>query len=109
LDLGLLESAGQRFVGTHDFAAFAANRGKKDESTHRTIRSVRVRKTGPCITIDVNGDGFLYKMARLMVGTMPRVALHKMDLVEVRPDRRPSFCCTGKGIVPGENLVLTLL
>ena len=83
LDLGLLESAGQRFVGTHDFAAFAANRGKKDESTHRTIRSVRVRKTGPCITIDVNGDGFLYKMARLMVGTMARVALHKMDLGEV--------------------------
>jgi len=83
LDLDLLTAAGQRFVGTHDFAAFAANRGKKGENTRRTIRSVRVRTSGPCVTIDVAGDGFLYKMVRLMAGTITRVALHKMDLGEI--------------------------
>src|SRR5438128_240773 len=66
VDVDLLRSASQKFVGRHDFAAFAANRGKKEESTIRTIRSVRVRKSGPRIDIEISGDGFLYKMARLM-------------------------------------------
>src|SRR5947209_13371347 len=45
LDVDLLKAAAKKFVGRHDFAAFAANRGKKEESTIRTIRSVRVRKS----------------------------------------------------------------
>ena len=44
LDLKILKSAAKQFVGTHDFAGFAANRGKPEKSTIRTIYSVRVRK-----------------------------------------------------------------
>src|ERR1700730_13193380 len=51
LDVDLLKAAPQRFVGKHDFAAFAANRGKKKEDTVRTIRPVDVRKNGPQIAI----------------------------------------------------------
>ena len=83
LDLDLLSAAGGNFVGTHDFAAFAANRGKREKDTTRTIRSVRVRKSGPRVKIDVAGDGFLYKMVRLMVGAMVRVTLDKMDPAEI--------------------------
>src|SRR5438105_12389754 len=67
LDLKILQKAARHFVGTHDFAAFAANRGKPEESTVRTINSVRVRQNGSCVTIEFDGDGFLYKMVRLMV------------------------------------------
>src|SRR5881409_763246 len=59
LDLKLLKSAAKHFVGTHDFAGFAANRGKAEESTIRTIYSVRLRQKAACITIDFYGDGFL--------------------------------------------------
>jgi tRNA pseudouridine38-40 synthase len=83
LDVDLLKAAGKQFVGRHDFASFAANRGKRDEDTVRTIRSVEVRKSGPRVTIDVAGDGFLYKMVRLIAGAMTRVALHRMDLDEI--------------------------
>lgn len=83
VDLDLLKASAERFVGKHDFAAFAAKRGKKEENTVRTIRSVRVRETGHWITIDVAGDGFLYKMVRLMVGAMASVALGKMDVKEL--------------------------
>src|SRR5213082_784999 len=83
LDLDLLSAAGENFVGTHDFAAFAANRGGKQKDTTRTIRLVRVRKSGPRVRIDVAGDGFLYKMVRLMVGAMVRVSLDKMDPAEI--------------------------
>jgi tRNA pseudouridine38-40 synthase len=79
LNLDLLRAAGARFVGRHDFAAFAANRGTPASSTIRTIRRVRVQKNGPCITIDFEGDGFLYKMVRLMVGAMLECARGKLS------------------------------
>src|SRR5438067_5441350 len=83
LDVDLLKAAGQKFIGRHEFAAFAANRGKKERDTTRTIQSVRMRRNGPRVSIDVAGDGFLYKMVRLMVGAMVRVALHKTDPAEI--------------------------
>jgi tRNA pseudouridine38-40 synthase len=83
LDLKILKSAAKYFVGTHDFAAFAANRGKPEPSTIRTINSVRVRQKGPCITIEFDGDGFLYKMVRLMVGALVKCALRKMRIEEI--------------------------
>lgn len=106
LDLDLLTAAGQRFVGTHDFSAFAANRGKKNERTRRTIRSVRVRKNGPRVTIDVAGDGFLYKMVRLMVGTMTRVALHKMDLGEISARLKSGRTEGSRFVAPAKGLYL---
>jgi tRNA pseudouridine38-40 synthase len=84
LDLKILQKAAKHFLGTHDFAAFAANRGKPEESTIRTINSVRVWQKGPCVTIEFDGDGFLYKMVRLIVGSLVKCALGKMyveDLV----------------------------
>src|SRR4029077_2579640 len=80
LDLKILKSAAKHFVGTHDFAAFPANRGKPEPSAIRTINSVRVRQKDPCVTIEFDGDGFLYKMVRLMVGALVKCALGKMDV-----------------------------
>lgn len=74
LDLNLLEREAAEFIGTHDFSGFAANRGKPVESTVRTIHSARLRRTGKCLTLDFAGDGFLYKMVRLMVGALVRCA-----------------------------------
>src|SRR4029453_6208951 len=83
LDLKILKSTAKYFVGTHDFAAFAANPGEPESNTIRTINSVRIRQKGPCITIEFDGDGFLYKMVRLMVGTLVKCALGKMPLEEI--------------------------
>src|SRR5438874_2381260 len=83
LDLKILEKAAKHFLGTHDFAAFAANRGKPEESTVRTINSVRVRQKGPCVTIEFDGDGFLYKMVRLIVGSLVKCALGKTRIEDL--------------------------
>jgi len=69
--------AAKEFCGKHDFASFAANRGKPEPDTIRTIRNVRVRRVGPCITIEFDGDGFLYKMARMMTDMLVRVGLNQ--------------------------------
>lgn len=106
LDVVLLKSAGEKFVGTHDFAAFAANRGKQEENTTRTIWSVCIRRTGPRVTIEVAGDGFLYKMVRLMVGAMTRAAQNKMKLNEIIAQLRSARVDGPRFVAPAEGLYL---
>jgi tRNA pseudouridine38-40 synthase len=72
LDFSALVEEAKVFVGRHDFAGFAANRGQTETNTTRTIRAMRLRRSGRCITIEISGDGFLYKMVRLMVGALVR-------------------------------------
>ena len=83
IDFNLLRTAAAKFAGKHDFAGFAANRGKTVATTIRNITSVRVRKMGSCITIDFEGDGFLYKMVRLMVGAIVQCATGKLSINEM--------------------------
>lgn len=84
LDVDTMRSAAQEFLGTHDFAGFAANRGAAMTGTVRAIRSLRVQRRGPLVKVEVDGDGFLYKMVRLMVGSLVRCATGKMSPRQVR-------------------------
>ena len=83
LDFDRMAQAAQEFCGEHDFASFSANRGRPEANTIRIIRAVRVRRTGPCISIEFDGDGFLYKMVRMMAGTLVRVGLHQASRQEI--------------------------
>ena len=80
VDLNLMRTAARQFQGKHDFAGFAANRGRREQDTIRTIRSIAVRSRGFLWTLEFDGDGFLYKMVRLMVGAITNVASHKADV-----------------------------
>lgn len=84
LDERLLQECAKTFQGQHDFAAFAANRGTPVDSSVRTLQRVEVRQSTVLTTIEVEGDGFLYKMVRLLVGAMARCALGKMSLGEIK-------------------------
>lgn len=106
LDLKILKPAASQFVGTHDFAAFAANRGKPEPNTIRTINSVRVRQKGPCITIEFDGDGFLYKMVRLMVGALVKCALGKLPATEIASQLKSGNAGSARLVAPAEGLYL---
>jgi tRNA pseudouridine38-40 synthase len=106
IDLKILKSAAKHFVGTHDFAAFAANRGKPEPSTIRTINSVRVRKKGPCLAIEFDGNGFLYKMVRLMVGALVKCALGKMRVEEITSRLHSGKISSARFAAPAEGLYL---
>jgi tRNA pseudouridine38-40 synthase len=106
LNFKILKSAAKHFVGTHDFAAFAANRGKAEPSTIRTINSVRVGQKGPCITIEFDGNGFLYKMVRLMVGALVQCALSKMRIEEITAGLRSSKIGSARFTAAAEGLYL---
>lgn len=69
LDETVMQAAAQRFVGTHDFAAVRSV-GTETRTTVRTVHYFNVRRRGDLIEAAVCADGFLYNMARAMVGTI---------------------------------------
>lgn len=69
LDIGLIEYAAQDFVGTHDFTSFCGTANQKENSI-RTIEYFKVKKDENLVKFLVKGDGFLYNMVRIMVGTL---------------------------------------
>lgn len=62
-----------RFVGRHDFQALAANGGKENQSTVRTIYCSELHRNGDLLIYRVRGSGFLYHMVRNIVGTLIEV------------------------------------
>ena len=84
LDLRAMRSAAQLLMGKHDFQSFAANPGYAKESTVRTLVHCDVKKNSSLLTFTIEGDGFLYKMCRGIVGTLVQVGLGKFSASEVR-------------------------
>lgn len=106
IDLGVIKSVASRFVGTHDFAGFTANRGKRESDTVRTIRSAIVRCRGPCLTIDFDGDGFLYKMVRLMVGSLVRCATAQLTVHDIAEKLDRGRSLQARFVAPAQGLFL---
>ena len=92
LDLGLMRRAAAAFEGTHDFAAVRSV-GTETRTTVRTVHWCRAEGEGAHIEIRICADGFLYNMARAMVGTMVyashgKLAPEDITALLARGDRR---------------------
>lgn len=79
LDVERMRIAADLLVGEHDFAPFAANRRVPIKDTVRTINSLYVRKHGADITLEVQGNGFLYKMVRGLAGFLVHVGMGRLE------------------------------
>jgi tRNA pseudouridine38-40 synthase len=108
LDSEAMAAAAQEFCGQHDFASFAANRGTPETDSIRTIRSARVRRAGPCISVEVEGDGFLYKMVRMMVGTLARIGMGEASAAEIKSRLKAPrrVVSQGRNAAPASGLFL---
>lgn len=80
LDLAAMRAAARQLLGRHDFRSFAANRNYEVEVTVRTLSRCDVRRAGALLTFVLEGDGFLYKMCRGIVGTLVQVGQGKLSL-----------------------------
>ena len=72
LNVEKMRQAAELFLGEHDFSAFCANRNFK-KSTMRRIDAIVIENVGDEIRFTVTGNGFLYNMVRIMVGTLLEV------------------------------------
>lgn len=89
MDIELIRSTAQKFVGTHDFRAFCSG-CDENKSTIRTIYNFDVEINGESVKMLVKGDGFLYNMIRIMVGTLLMVNEKK-----ILPDDIESIMASG--------------
>ena len=77
LDVAAMEAAAAHLVGKLDFQTFSDTKpGKK--STVRRVDAITFSREGCDLIIDFRGEGFLYHMVRLLVGTLAEVGAHRL-------------------------------
>jgi tRNA pseudouridine38-40 synthase len=84
LDLQAMRTAAPLFAGKRDFKSFAGTRNYEMASTVRTLTRCDIKKNGSLLTFIIEGDGFLYKMCRGIVGTLVQVGQGKFPANEVK-------------------------
>jgi tRNA pseudouridine38-40 synthase len=112
LDEDAMRKASARFVGTHDFASFAASTGSEDDdkerSTEREIYSAELSRTpgNEELVFTVCGRSFLRYMVRKMVGTLLDVGRGKLQPQDI--DRLYELRDRSKSgpTVPSQGLVM---
>ena len=105
-DLAALRRAAKDLTGRHDFRGFSANRGTPVNDTRRHLRKVTVSSDGPVVRIRFEGDGFLYKMVRMMVAAMVRVAQGRATGADLRSRLAGKSSALPRDIAPADGLYL---
>lgn len=96
MNLELMRKAAGYFIGTHDFRSFCSAASDKTD-TVRTIYDLSIEKEGNLVTIRISGNGFLYNMVRIIVGTLLWVNEGKIlpdDIPEIM--KKADRTCAGK-------------
>lgn len=83
LDMDKMKQAATYLVGEHDFVAFMAT-GSQNKTTVRTIFDLSITSIGDEIHFEVTGNGFLYNMVRIIVGTLVKVGQGKIPPQQVK-------------------------
>ena len=96
LDPEAMAQAAELFIGEHDFGRFCASRGKDregrsqdPENTRREIHGIGfVRRSaeagaGEILDLEFSGNGFLYKMVRMLTGAIARCGQGRLEIGEI--------------------------
>lgn len=105
LNIEKMKKTCEYFIGTHDFSAFKSS-GSSVKTSIRTIYDMHIDVSGEEIKLIVYGNGFLYNMVRIIVGTLVEVGRGKISSIEVQKaieggDRKATGPCA-----PPNGLVL---
>ena len=91
MDVQKLSDALACYQGEHDFRRFAAKRGNEPEPAPsdyyiRNIYSAKVKivDNGELLRLLFHGNGFMYRMVRMLTGAAVKVACGKMSIEELK-------------------------
>ncbi len=107
LDSDMLNLQAKSYIGTHDFSAFCAA-GGTTKTNVRTIFDCSVERDGDLVIFKVKGDGFLYNMVRIMVGTLLDINSGKIEkdsipqIIESRDRLRAGITAKAHGLYLNE-------
>ncbi|MBL4931513.1 tRNA pseudouridine(38-40) synthase TruA [Clostridium paridis] len=82
LNLDDMKRASEVLIGTHDFQSFTSLKSNS-KSTVRTINYINITENDGMIEVEVNGNGFLWNMVRIIVGTLLEVGVGKINVKDV--------------------------
>jgi tRNA pseudouridine38-40 synthase len=103
LDEQKMLSAAQFLLGKHDFTSFRAS-GSTVKTTERTIYSVSLKRSDDLIEFEIQGDGFLYNMVRIIVGTLIQIGSGKLEvsdmphIIEAKDRRKAGLTAPAQGL-----------
>lgn len=78
LNIEIMKKASEFFMGTHDFIGFSSLKRYK-KSTTRTISRIDFNQEDDILSIEIQGDGFLHNMVRIIVGTLVQIGSGRLD------------------------------
>lgn len=82
LDVDAMRRAAALIEGEHDFTAFCSNKRMK-KSAVRNLKKISIERCGGEVRFTLTGDGFLYNMVRIIVGTLLEVGMGKRPADDV--------------------------
>jgi len=82
LDFESMQKAASYFPGTHDFSSFRAS-GSSVKTSVRTITEAVLERDDKIISFEISGNGFLYNMVRIIVGTLVDVGMGRIDADDI--------------------------
>lgn len=105
LDVEKMREGAKYLIGKHDFVSFCSI--KTDvESTVRIITDLDIIQEGNKIVIRIRGNGFLYNMVRIIVGTLVRVGRDFYKPEEVKKMLEAKERTNAAVTAPANGLVL---
>lgn len=92
LDIAVMKEASQYLLGTHDFSSFCSAKTEVEDKV-RTIEAIEILQEGERLSFRFVGNGFLYNMVRILVGTLLEVgsgARNPSEILDIleKKDRR---------------------
>jgi tRNA pseudouridine38-40 synthase len=82
LNLSEMRNAAEILIGTHDFQSFTSLK-PNTKPTVRTINYINITENNGMIEIEVNGNGFLLNMVRIITGTLLEVGKGNLKPIDV--------------------------
>ncbi len=82
-DLNKMKECAKIFEGEHNFKAFMSA-GGQSKTFVRKIYSIKIKQKNDDISVEVTGNGFLYNMVRIIVGTLIEVGYGKKTVRDVQ-------------------------
>lgn len=105
IDVELLNEQSSDFVGEYDFTSFCAS-GSEVESKVRKIYDFTVERKDDEVIFSVTGNGFLYNMVRIMVGTLLDINSGKIQKDTIKEIIKKKSRDSAGITVSGEGLYL---
>lgn len=93
LDWDKIRLEAKYLIGTHDFVGFMSS-GSSVKDTVRTIYDIQIKEHEGITSIEISGNGFLYNMVRIIVGTLVDIGRGriKYSMEEIINSKSRSMC-----------------